>query len=137
MELVELKPLKPFVGSYRCALADADVIDDMLVEREDGTIVKEKVPRKRFVGLIAVTRRLTPDEIGQFLAGSLDPLIEVVDGATVLAKQKVKPQSIAALELACIVSPEHATVRVPREMADDLVKRGIAAVVAPTRKRGS
>ncbi|MBS0244921.1 MAG: hypothetical protein JSS20_22340, partial [Proteobacteria bacterium] len=50
MQLVEIRPLKPFVGSYRCALNDADFIDDHLTENENGLVVKIPVPRKRFIG---------------------------------------------------------------------------------------
>ena len=31
--MIEVRPLKPFCGSYKCALADADIIDEHLSRR--------------------------------------------------------------------------------------------------------
>ncbi len=39
------------------------MIDDGLVEKDGGLIVKEKVPKKRFIGLVSVHRAARPDEL--------------------------------------------------------------------------
>jgi hypothetical protein len=117
MQLVEIKPLKPFCGSYRCALSEADVIDDLLVEKEGGVIVKERVPRKSFVGLISVERAITPDEHKAWKDGKLPEKFEVADNGRSITEH-----------------PPHRTVQVPADVASSLISRGLAERVAVGKK---
>ena len=73
MQLVEVRPLKPFVGSYRCSIEITDYIDDGLAEK-DGQVVKVKEPRKRFVGMIAEDRALATSEIEAAIRATLTRL---------------------------------------------------------------
>jgi hypothetical protein len=136
-ELIELKPLKPFIGSYPCALAHCDTIDEQLVEKEGGMIIKEKIPRKKFIGLVGVTRRLTVDETHAFLSGQLPARYEVHDAEKVLKQHAIKPQSAANTELIATVRPENSTVKVPAEMARSLIDRGLAEMVGGPKRRAA
>lgn len=109
MQLVELIPLKPFVGSYKCSLSEADMVDDGLQEK-DGVITKVKVPRKRFAGFVPVERAATRDEIDAFRAGKLPGHIEALDEECMQVR----------------VYPESRTVKVPPDIADNLVSRHLA-----------
>lgn len=120
MEFIEIKPLKPFCGSYPCALADADQIDEALHEA-DGVITKRQVPRKKFFGLIAVERMASHHEIALIEAGQAPHI-------TVVSKTKD--------ECHVIVHPVPLTVSVPADMATNLVARGLAERVATNAKRG-
>ena len=133
--MIEVRPLKPFCGSYKCALADADIIDEHLVEKEDGLIVKERIPRKKVVGQIAIQRRLTDFETSAFLAGQLPPQIEVLNGAEVLERHRIKPQAAAALDLIGSVQPAEPTVKVPSDLAASLIARGLAEAVQQPKRR--
>lgn len=118
MQLVEVKPIQPFVGSYPCALADADSIDDVLVEDEaSGLLNKRRQARKRFSGKIAVQRYASPVELERIRSGDLPPNICVIGDAK-------------AAQVFVEVSPEQPTVKVPSGIADDLVARGLAERVA-------
>ena len=115
-QLVEIKPLKPFVGSYRCALSEADLVDDGLDVNEAGQIIKVKVPRKRFVGLIAVQRKIRQTERELWTAGKLPANIEVLDeNGTVVLEH-----------------PPQRTLMVPAEVASSLVSRELAEIVDKT-----
>ncbi len=120
IELVELKPIAPFCGSYVCALADCDTLDDGIEEKPDGSIVKVRVPRKRFVGLISVERMARPHEIQARFEGGLPERFELIGNWS-------KPTERMTL----VEHPEARTVRVPKDIADDLVKRGLAVAASP------
>jgi hypothetical protein len=111
MSMIEVRPTKPFVGSYRCSFAEADIIDEQLVEK-DGLIVKEKVPRKRFVGLIPVQRAMTREESSAWAAGNLPPHLEPIEDGRYV-----------------IEHPKQRTVFVPAEVASSLISRGLAEKV--------
>lgn len=108
-KLVEITPLSPFVGSYPCSLAEADTIDEVLVEEGD-VVIKKKVPRKRYAGFISIQRAALMIEIEQFKAGTLPKNIEVIteDGSMV------------------IEHPLQPTVMVPEDIAESLIGRGLA-----------
>lgn len=118
MEMIELRALKPFCGSYKCALADADIIDESLVERADGLIVKEKVPRKKFVGLIAVERMAHDSELRQLASGNTPSGLEV----------------ISQTKSATMVRINADTVKVPSDMAENLIARGLAERVEKAKR---
>lgn len=118
MELVEVRPLKAFVGSYRCSLSEADSIDEVLTEK-DGLIVKEKVPRKRYRGFVPVDRKLTPSEVEAYKAGSLPDNLEMIDEATLHVREYSGDR----------------TVKVPPDVADSLVSRGLAERTKQTKVR--
>jgi hypothetical protein len=118
-QLVEIKPVKPFVGSYRCSLSEADMIEDGLKENDDGTIVKVKIPKKRFVGLISVQRAMRAHEREMWLAGTLPENIEVLD-----------EQGMAVME-----HPLVRTIFVPPEVASSLVSRQLAELVKSTKAK--
>jgi hypothetical protein len=120
MEMIEVRALKPFCGSYKCSLADADVIDETLVERPDGLIVKEKVPRKKFVGLITVERRAFDSELAQIEAGRTPVGLEVISRTKALTMVRTLSDN----------------VRLPSDMAQNLIDRGLAERVEKS-KRGA
>ena len=119
MQLIEVRPLKPFMGTYRCGLSEADIIDDVLVEKEGGVIVKEKVARKRFVGLIPVDRVMTPDESRLHLDGKLPDHIEPLPGGRMVREW-----------------PRQRTVMLPPDTASQLISRGLAERVEKVKKAG-
>jgi hypothetical protein len=111
-DMIEVRPLAPFVGSYRCSLADADMVDEDLVER-DGVVIKHRVPRKRYIGLIPVQRALRADERDLLKAGGkLPETFEVLDESGLVIER-----------------PASATLRLPAEIAQSLVERGLAEIV--------
>jgi len=115
MQMVEVRPLKPFVGSYRCSLAEADMIDEHLKEDANGIVIKEKVPRKRIVGMISVQRALLPSEHKAWIDGKLNTdIYEVSEDGRM-----------------CIEHPPQRTLIVPIHVASSLISRGLAAEVAP------
>lgn len=118
MQLVEVRALKPFVGSYRCSLSEADTIEDQLTEKEGGLIIKEKVPRKRFAGWIAVERYATSVEIELAKVGQLPGNLELEPGGKRVTEH-----------------PTEATVMVPADIAENLVSRGLAEIVGPKLSR--
>lgn len=133
-DLIELRPLSPFVGSYPCSLADADVITDQFVEDEaTGQIVKRRVARKHFKGVIEVVRAATHDELLAIkndtlpasiaVHGDIAKLKQVI--AAALAEQRPTPVVTVS------IMPTERTVRVPANIAADLVKRGLAEYAAP------
>lgn len=133
IELTEVKPVAPFCGSYPCALDQADTIDDALVEKPDGTIVKEKQPRKRFVGLIEVTRYATAEETALIATGrELPEGIALAGNAQPdhVAKASMKGQSQA---VRVVEYPKQRTVMVPTDIAAALVRRGLAELVEPVK----
>lgn len=132
MQLVEVLPLKPFVGSYRCTLAEADFIDDVLDETPAG-IVKTKQPRKRFIGLIAERRALTLGEIEARLCGDLDPAIFELEPESAEILRRLKPGANAVPPIFATVWPRERTVRVPADMAADLERRRLAEIVKPAK----
>lgn len=107
MQMIEVRPLRPFMGSYVCSLSEADSVDDHTTEK-DGQITKTKVARKRFVGLIPVDRAMTPDEHRLYLAGNLPGHLEV------LGDRQVREW------------PAQRTVLVPAEIASRLISGGLA-----------
>ncbi|MGE3916823.1 MAG: hypothetical protein AB7F78_14120 [Hyphomicrobiaceae bacterium] len=111
MQLIEVRPVKPFVGSYRCSVAEADMIDEQFAEK-DGVVIKEKVPRKRFIGLIPVTRAIRPDEVDLHLAGKLPGNIEVDDSGRMVTEH-----------------PKQRTLHLPPAVASSLISRGLAVKV--------
>lgn len=116
MQLVEVKPLSPFVGSYVCPMAYADDIGTVLVEDDNGHLIKRQEARKRFQGLIATQRRATRLEVELWKAKGIPEHITVIG-------------DLDGPEAWIEVRPENPTVAVPREMADDLIARGLAEEV--------
>lgn len=130
MQLIEVKAIAPFVGTYVCPLAEADLIDDVL-EEKDGMTVKTRVPKKRFAGFIDVQRRLSPEEIQRALEGELPANIELLDPAVL---KSIKPGAQNAPEVFAI---EHApTVMLPADVAAGLIERGLAGKIETKRGRG-
>ncbi len=130
MQLVEVKPLAAFVGTYQCALADADILDDVLVER-DGMVLKDRIPKKRIHGRVDIQRRLAPVEIEAALAGELPGNIELLDPGVL---KKIKPGRLDTAPDVMVIE-KAPTVKVPEEIAEDLIKRGLAVKVEPVGKR--
>jgi hypothetical protein len=120
-DLVEVRALKPFCGSYKCELGVADIIEDETVE-VNGVITKTKVARKRFAGLIAVERTPTEHEANAIKAEAKPPHIEV------LASDKSGVTLVR-------VHPIPSTAFVPQDIAASLVERGLAEAVVK-QKRG-
>lgn len=129
---VKVRPLKAFVGSYRCSVAEADVIDDILAEDEQGNVVKRKSPRKRVIGLVAERRALRAHEIEAALKGELLDRI-VLDDPRQL--EEVKPGASTIPIIPATIRPSVEFVEVPASMADDLVARGLAELVKGSRVR--
>ncbi len=128
-DLVEIRPLQPFVGTYRCALAEADMVDDDLEDR-DGVVVKTKVPKKRIIGLISVRRFATVAEIEAAVAGEPMPGIEFLAPEEL---KRIKPSMMTMPQLAVIQHPRERTVRVPASIAEGLIERGLAERVGKTK----
>lgn len=118
MQLVEVVPLKAFCGTFKCSLSEADLIDEALVEKEGGVIVKEKVPRKRYIGKVPTVRAITPDEHNLWKEGKLPKNIVADDGGKFVT-----------------VYPEQRTVMVPADVASSLIARGIAERVEPKKSK--
>ena len=116
MQLVELKPLQPIVGSFVCGIADADEIVAVSAEDEHGNIVKRQQARKRFKGLVAVQRHATRFEVDIWKANGVPANITVLG-------------DLNAAEVFIEEQPENPTISVPRAMADDLIRRGLAEEV--------
>ena len=136
MQLIELRPLKPFVGTHPCSLAEADMIDDRLVQGVDGVVRKQPEPRKRFVGLIPIDRPATADEMAALKAGKpLPPNIEIAPDTRTEFERRMAAKGQA--EAPRIRQwPAQRTVRVPEDVAASLVERGLAERVEPaTTKR--
>jgi hypothetical protein len=112
IELVELKPVQPFCGSYKCALSEADTVDEGFAER-DGIIIKERVPRKRYHGAVAIERQASPEEQQLWKDGRLPAKFEMSDDGRFLKELPAQP-----------------TVMVPVDVANSLVERGLAVRVA-------
>lgn len=120
MNLIALKALKPLVGSYECTAAEADTIEDVLVDGENGEIIKKRRARKRYRGFVDVERRATVAEIQAAIEGRLPPNIEVLGAIPKLAI--TTDGAVAPM----MVKEHAAHFAVPQELADDLVKRGMA-----------
>lgn len=117
MQLVEIRAIQPIVGSYPCSVADADQIDTILVDDPTtGHVIKKPQPRKRFLALVPVQRRATSSEIEAFKTNGVPGNVSLLTELSA---------SIVWIE----VRPEEPTVRVPLELADSLVKRGLAEKV--------
>lgn len=108
-KFIEVRPIKPFSGSYVCSLSEADFIDDALTTNVDGIVIKSKVPRKRYRGTIAVERPMTPTEFALWKAGDLPSNFEPIgdDGRFVR------------------VHPLEATIRLPEDVALEHISRGL------------
>lgn len=120
MNLIALKALKPLVGSYECTAAEADTIEDVLVDGENGEIIKRRRARKRYRGFVDVERRATVAEIQAAIEGRLPSHIEAL--GTIPKVAQAVDGSVAPLMVR-----EHAdTFSVPADLADDLIKRGLA-----------
>ncbi|WP_296201479.1 hypothetical protein [uncultured Hyphomicrobium sp.] len=106
---VEVRPIKPFTGSYVCGLSEADFIDDALITNSDGVVIKSKVPRKRYRGEIAVERATTQTEFELWKAGGLPKNFEPIgdDGRFVR------------------IHPVQPTIRLPEEIAIEHIARGL------------
>lgn len=120
MSLIALKALKPLVGSYECTAAEADTIEDVLVDGENGEIIKRRRARKRYRGFVDVERRATVAEIQAAIEGRLPPNIEVLGAIPKVAV------SVDGSVAPMMVREYAAPFSVPQELADDLVKRGMA-----------
>jgi hypothetical protein len=95
------------------------MIDEQLKENDDGLIVKEKVPRRRYVGLVPVQRSLRNDE--RELIKNEQPLpanLELIEGTDIV-----------------IEHPEQRTLRLPVEIAQSLFDRGLAEPVSIGRRK--
>lgn len=130
--LVEVRPLKPFVMSFKCSLADADYVDDDLTEK-DGLVVKTKVPRKRVTALIPIRRSLTLNEIEARIRGDLDPATYELEPESIAALKAIKPGATSVPPIFAVVHPAVPTVKVPADVADNLVSRGIAERVKASK----
>lgn len=128
--MVEVRPLRPFVGSFRCALADADYVDDVLDETPAG-IVKIKQPRKRIIGRIAERRALSLGEIEASLRGELAANIQIEQPEML---KGIRPGAASMPTIYATVHPVPATVHLPPDMAADLEKRGIVEIVSKPAK---
>lgn len=128
--LVEVRPIRPFVGSYKCTIDECDYIQDILIEK-DGFIVKGKEPRKRFIGMIGERRPLTGDEIMAAKSGALGPRYDVEARPEDLKQVGVGTNSLPTIY--GTVRPRQAAVRVPVDIADDLVRRGLAEIIEPAK----
>jgi hypothetical protein len=118
MQTVEVRPIRPFVGSYKCGLAEADMVDEDLVEK-DGIVVKHRVPRKRYIGLIPVQRAIRADERELLKSGGTLPAnFELIEEAGVVIERPGPP-----------------TVRLPAEIAHGLIQRGLAEIIAPAKRK--
>lgn len=124
MELVTLKALAPVAGSYICPIAECDEIEDYLTDSEDGVVVKKKRGRKRFQGLVSVERRATLHEIEAAIEGRLPANIEV------LSELPKKAASDTGLVFAVTILEHAPPFAVPAEMADSLIKRGLAELAS-------
>lgn len=120
MQLIEVEPLKPFVGSYKCGMAEADVIEDEAIEK-DGIITKVKVARKRFAGFIPVERVITPDEQTRFATTKPDNIEVFQEGRVTMVREW----------------PKERTVKVPADVASQLVSRGLARTVSRKAEKAS
>jgi hypothetical protein len=112
-ELIELRPLKPFAGSYKCALSEADVVNDSFAEKEDGQIVKVREPRKRFFGAVSYARHITPAELELSKQGRLPPHLKHEGKSEFVVEHPLQP-----------------TVKVPLGIALTLIERQLAERVA-------
>lgn len=109
-QVIEVKA--PFTGAYKCALAEADLIQDELHENEQGQIVTKKVPYKKIVGLLPQRRLATKEDQEAIKAGRL-----YAEGNYVYD------------------STEPTRLTVPAEFAQSLVARGLAEIVAEEGKK--
>ena len=121
--LVAIRPLAAFCGSYACTLADGDTVSTIFVEDEKGEIVKRRQPRKRFHGRVGFSRTLARDEFEALKSGGQPAAVEGFTAEVDLAVKVIRYEPIDAI------------VRVPPDMAADLVKRGLAERIAPTKAR--
>lgn len=130
---VEVRPLKPFVGSYPCPLADADLVDDVLTEK-DGIVTKTKQPRKKFIGKVPRERYASADEMALIGSGQALPAnIELVPEHPKLAKSNHKRSADDPRKV--LEHPAEPTVRLPADMAKDLIARGLAEAVDGRKRR--
>ncbi len=134
MQLTEVRPLKPFCGTYACSVADADCIDDVLTDK-DGVVAKTRQPRKLFVGLVPVERSATQAEAAAIIAG--EPLPNGVEiDADVAAEFRARSDRKSDTERPRVVErPVPGTVSVPTDMASSLVSRGLAEIVEVAKGR--
>jgi hypothetical protein len=130
LELVEMRAIKPLCGTFQTSLADAEWTEDIFIDGENGMAVKSKVGRRRFIGLIPVTRSLTVVEIEAALRGELEERIEVLDQD---ALASIRPGATSYPRVACIEHPRERTFRVPEAIAANLEQRGLAERAAVKR----
>jgi hypothetical protein len=112
MELVQVRPLQPFIGSYVCGLSECDTVDEVLATNENGDVIKRRVPRKRYAGMVAHQRHATVQET-----------------EAIKAKQPLPDHIEAITPTRVIEHPINAIVSVPLETANDLVMRGLAVII--------
>lgn len=118
-KLVPIICVKPFTGSYVCELAEADyVTEEWVQDTATGNLVKRAVPRKRFFGAVPVERWMTTAETDLLKADKLPHYIVPY----LSANGELDPKMGAR----CVENPPEQFVWVPPEVAEDLVKRGLA-----------
>ena len=119
--LVEIRALEPFIGSYKTTPELADDITLEHFEDAAGELKTRKVPRKSFSGMIAVERELSPRERDAHKAGTLPANVEVHE------QPKRQPgASFTQAPMYATIHPVPATCFVPEAMAADLIERGLA-----------
>lgn len=127
-DFVYVKPLKPFCGSYETTIDDADHVNEVNESHTlpDGSWVSRKrlIGRKRFFGAIKVERAPYSYEIeaiqkGEVSAGHLELVPSGARGADRIIVHPLEHERI---------------VKVPREIAESLVNRGLAELIEPETK---
>lgn len=124
-ELIEVRCISPVHGTYTCVLGAHDFIGEELAQRDDGTLYMRPVPKKQFSGRVPFERWATSLEIEALETGrSLPPNLQLVIPLDKLPRTKNGrlTDDIRVTELA-------ANFMLPREVADDLVKRGLVEIV--------
>ena len=129
-KLVAIECISPFGGSYVCELGEADVVNEEYVaDPVTGIVTKKAVPRKYYKGLVPVDRWMTSTEVDLWKAGKLADHIK----PHLNDKGEMDPKFGAR----CTEFPPEPFVWVPQDLADDLVKRGLARFPAEAPTQGS
>lgn len=124
-ELVEVRCISPVAGSYVCKLGEHDHIGEEVAQRDDGSLYMKAVPKKRFSGLVPFERWATSLEIEALEAGrSLPPNLALVIPLDKLPRTKNGrlTDDVRVVELA-------PNFKLPPDVAEDLVKRGLVEIV--------
>lgn len=120
MEMVTVRPLKPFVGSYPCPMSEADAVIVVYDENDHGEIVKKRQGRKRFSGEVGYSRQLAASdlkEIDKAKAENREPQIYGAGNYVVTIDTKSNMVHFDTTK---------AFVDLPKDMATDLINRGLA-----------